>query len=35
MVNFIPYFTVIINIVIWTAFSYAITNGWDFKNKKD
>ena len=35
MVNFIPYFAAFITLLFSAAFSYAITDGWDFKNKKN
>ena len=34
MIEFIPYFAGIITILFGTAFSYAITDGWNFKNNK-
>jgi hypothetical protein len=35
MIEFIPYFAAIITLLFGAAFSYSITEGWDFrKNKK-
>jgi hypothetical protein len=34
MIEFIPYFAGIITLLFGAAFSYAITDGWNFKNKK-
>ena len=33
MTDFIPYFAVLITILFSVAFSYAITDGWNFKDK--
>ena len=33
MVNLIPYFAGLITLLFATAFSYAITDGWNFKDK--
>lgn len=36
MIEFIPYFAGLITVLFGTAFSYAVTNGWTFKDiKKD
>lgn len=32
MIDFIPYFAGLITLLFGAGFSYAITNGWDFKN---
>ena len=34
MTDFIPYFAGLITLLFGFAFSYAITDGWDFKYKK-
>jgi hypothetical protein len=34
MSDFIPYFAVLITLLFSTAFSYAITEGWNFKKKE-
>lgn len=34
MIDFIPYLAGIVTILFSVAFSYAITDGWDFKDKK-
>lgn len=34
MVDFIPYFAALITLLFSAAFSYAITDGWDFKGGK-
>jgi len=34
MIDFIPYFAGIITLIFSFAFSYSITDGWNFKNKK-
>ncbi|RAR50937.1 hypothetical protein B0I10_101108 [Flavobacterium lacus] len=34
MTDFIPYFAGIITILFGVAFSYALTDGWDFKKDK-
>lgn len=34
MIDFIPYFAGLITLLFSTAFSYTVTDGWDFKNKK-
>ena len=34
MIEFIPYFAGLITLLFSVAFSYAITDGWDFKGKK-
>jgi hypothetical protein len=35
MIEFMPYFAALITVLFSTAFSYAITDGWNFtKNKK-
>ena len=33
MVDSLPYFAGLITLLFSAAFSYAITDGWDFKNK--
>ena len=33
MTDFIPYFAVVITLLFSAAFSYAITDGWNFKDK--
>jgi hypothetical protein len=33
MIEFIPYFAGIITLLFGAAFSYAVTNGWNFKKK--
>lgn len=35
MIDFIPYFAGLITLLFSTAFSYAITDGWNFKDKKE
>ena len=32
MIDFIPYFAGIITVLFSIAFSYAVTDGWNFKN---
>jgi hypothetical protein len=34
MIDFIPYFAGIVTVLFSVAFSYAITDGWNFKNKR-
>jgi hypothetical protein len=34
MIDFIPYFAVLITSLFSAAFSYAITDGWNFKGDK-
>lgn len=34
MINFIPYFAGLITILFGIAFSYAVTEGWNFKEGK-
>jgi hypothetical protein len=34
MIEFIPYFAASITILFTVAFSYAITDGWNFKGDK-
>ena len=34
MIDFIPYFAGLITLLFAVAFSYAITNGWDIKDKR-
>lgn len=34
MIEFIPYFAALITILFAVAFSYAITDGWNLKEKK-
>jgi len=34
MIEFIPYFAALIYLLFGVAFSYAITDGWDFKKDK-
>jgi len=34
MTDFIPYFAGLITLLFGVAFSYAITDGWNIKNKK-
>jgi len=34
MTDFIPYFAVLITLLFAVAFSYVITDGWNFKDKK-
>ena len=34
MNDFIPYFAVLITLLFSTAFSYAITDGWNLKKNK-
>jgi hypothetical protein len=34
MTDFLPYFAVLITLLFGVGFSYAITDGWDFKDKK-
>jgi hypothetical protein len=34
MSDIIPYFAALITILFSVAFSYAITDGWNFKNDK-
>jgi len=34
MTDFIPYFAGLITLLFGVAFSYAITNGWKFTDKK-
>jgi putative flippase GtrA len=33
MIEFIPYFAGIVTVLFSIAFSYAITDGWNFKDK--
>ena len=33
MIDFIPYFAGLITLLFGVAFSYAITDGWNFKAK--
>ncbi len=33
MLDFIPYFAGIVSVLFAAAFSYAITDGWNFKNE--
>ena len=33
MTDFIPYFAGVITLMFSAAFSYAITDGWNFKDK--
>jgi hypothetical protein len=35
MIDLIPYFAGLITLMFGAAFSYAATDGWKFKNKKD
>lgn len=35
MTEFIPYFAGLITLLFGLAFSYAITDGWDFRKYKD
>jgi hypothetical protein len=34
MTDLIPYFAGLVTILFSVAFSYAITDGWDFKDRK-
>lgn len=34
MTDFIPYFAGFVSLLFGVAFSYQITNGWNFKNDK-
>jgi hypothetical protein len=34
MIDFIPYFAGLITLIFGVAFSYATTDGWNFKAKK-
>lgn len=34
MIDFIPYFAGLITLLFGLAFSYAVTNGWNFKGDK-
>jgi hypothetical protein len=34
MIEFIPYFALLINLLFGLAFSYAVTDGWKFTKKK-
>lgn len=34
MTDFIPYFAGVITLLFGVAFSYSITDGWNFKRKK-
>jgi hypothetical protein len=34
MIDFIPYFAGLITLIFGVAFSYATTDGWNFKSKK-
>jgi hypothetical protein len=34
MIEFIPYFAGLITLFFGIGFGYAITDGWNFKNKK-
>ncbi len=34
MTEFIPYFAGVITLLFGVAFSYSITDGWNFKRKK-
>ncbi len=33
MIDFIPYFAGLITVLFGIGFSYAVTDGWNFKNK--
>jgi hypothetical protein len=34
MTDFIPYFAGLVTLLFGAAFSYSITDGWNFKDKK-
>jgi hypothetical protein len=34
MIEFMPYFAGLITLLFGAAFSYAVTDGWNFKNGK-